>query len=348
MKPNDILTYEVETVDCALCGSDDYEVYLSRAKELYNGLDAFFDVVRCRRCGFVFTNPRPTAATIGCFYPDSAKYYQPKKERIASSSRRDRPWRRRREDAALACGFGYPRNSPFFVRVTPLGKILRRLRFAHVPQFIPDGRLLDIGCAWGGYLWRMRELGWDVHGIELNPRAAVFAREELGLDTVRCGSFDDLDYPAGHFDVVHMSMVLEHLHHPGKALQKIYHLLRDGGQLILSVPDVSGFEMRLFRSKCYPLQVPQHLSHFSPKTLTHFLAKSGFCVDNILHQQTKKDFLKSAEYLDSGFRRRMLTNGLIRSFLLSPLVALLARMGKTSRMSVFAHKANSGEIDGSV
>ena len=77
------LKYDLESAPCALCGSEIYDVYLPRAKELYNGLDAWFDVVRCRQCGFVFTNPRPTATTIGCFYPDSAQYYQPKANRLS-------------------------------------------------------------------------------------------------------------------------------------------------------------------------------------------------------------------------------------------------------------------------
>ena len=332
------LHYELERVDCALCGSDDHEIYLAHAKELYNGLDAHFDVVRCRGCGFVFTNPRPTADTIGCFYPDSAGYYQPKKSRIVAGDGHKRPLRRLLEDSALARGLGYPRSCAPLARLLPLGKSLRRLRFAHVPRYVPGGRLLDIGCAWGGYLVRMRELGWEVHGIELNPRAAAFAREELGLENVRCGSFDDLDYPPQHFDVVHMSMVLEHLYDPGGALEKIKRLLRPGGQLILSVPDVSGVEMQLFRHKCYTLQVPQHLSHFSPQTLSRFLEKAGFEVERVLHQKSKKDFLKSAEYLESPLARRVLTSAAVRSLLLGPLVAVLARMGKTSRMSLFAHK----------
>jgi len=42
------LKYDLETVPCPLCGSAAYDVYLAGAKALYNGLDARFDVVRCR------------------------------------------------------------------------------------------------------------------------------------------------------------------------------------------------------------------------------------------------------------------------------------------------------------
>lgn len=333
------LNYELETVPCLLCGSDSHDVYLARAKERYNGLDAWFDVVRCRQCGFVFTNPRPTAATIGCFYPDSAQYYQPKASRVTTGNWSRKGWKKAMQQSVLAGGFGYqlPRGS---LLLAPLHSFLwrKKLRLAHVPRCVPGGRLLDIGCAWGGYLWRMHELGWEVHGIELNATAARHAREELGLVNVRDGSFDDLDYPDGFFDVVHMSMVLEHLHDPGGALRRINRLLRAGGQLILSVPDICGFEARLFKDKSYTLQVPQHLSHFSPETVSRLLRQSGFAVEEIIHQQAKRDFVQSVGYLGNKTLGRVLNHPLVRGAVLGPLVGILAALGKTSRMSVFARK----------
>jgi 2-polyprenyl-3-methyl-5-hydroxy-6-metoxy-1,4-benzoquinol methylase len=340
--PTSDLKYDLETVPCALCGSDRHDVYFSRAKELYNGFDEYFDVVRCRECGFVFTNPRPTAATIGCFYPDSAQYYQPKTSRVTAGNWSRKKWKKALQQSVLARRFGYElRRLPSLVDFLP-GLIWRnKLRLAHVPHFVPNGRLLDIGCAWGGYLWRMQELGWEVYGIELNATAARFAREELGLANVRSGSFADLDFPDGSFDVVHMSMVLEHLHNPAEALCRIGKLLRRDGQFILSVPDISGFEARHFKDKCYTLQVPQHLSHFSPETATRFLRQAGFAVEEILHQRAKKDFLQSAEYLKNKTLARVLKNPLVKGVVLGPLVGILAALGKTSRMSIFAHKVSA-------
>jgi 2-polyprenyl-3-methyl-5-hydroxy-6-metoxy-1,4-benzoquinol methylase len=337
--PASDLKYDLETVPCALCGSDLHDVYFSRAKELYNGFDEYFDVVRCRECGFVFTNPRPTAATIGCFYPDSAQYYQPKASRVTSGNWSRTKWKKALQQSVLARRFGYElRRLPSLVDFLP-GLLWRiKLRLAHVPRFVPKGRLLDIGCAWGGYLWRMQELGWEVYGVELNGEAARFAREELGLANVRSGSFAELDFPDGSFDVVHMSMVLEHLHDPAEALRRISKLLRHDGQFILSVPDISGFEARLFKDKCYTLQVPQHLSHFSPETATRLLRQAGFVVEEILHQRAKKDFLQSAAYLENKFLARVLKNPLVKGAVLGPLVGILAALGKTSRMSIFARK----------
>jgi 2-polyprenyl-3-methyl-5-hydroxy-6-metoxy-1,4-benzoquinol methylase len=333
------LKFDLETVSCALCGSDIHDLYLPRAKELYNGLDVWFDVVRCRQCGFVFTNPRPTAETIHCFYPDSAQYYQPKTSRLKVGIWSRKKWKQTLQQSVESRRFGYPppRVAGIFDALPSL-LWRKKLRLAHLPRFVPNGRLLDIGCAWGGYLWRMQNLGWEVHGIELNAAAACYAQERLGLSNVRTGSFAELDYPEGSFDVVHMSMVLEHLYEPATALRRINRLLRNDGQFILSVPDISGFAARLFKDKCYTLQVPQHLSHFTPQTLTKFLRQAGFEVEEILHQRNKKDFTKSAEYLENKALARTINHPFVRGAILDPLVWVLSVLGKTSRMSVFARK----------
>jgi 2-polyprenyl-3-methyl-5-hydroxy-6-metoxy-1,4-benzoquinol methylase len=331
--------YLLESVPCPSCGSDRFEIFFPRAKELYIGLDEWFDVVQCEKCGFFFTNPRPTQDTVGHFYPDCAQYYQPKPHKIKGEGVLKTGIRKRFRQSVMANYFNYdlcrlPRGLDFF----PSLMIGRALMSSHVPRFIKDGRLIDIGCAWGGYLWEMNRLGWEVHGIEINATAVAFAREKLGLVNVLGGTLDDLKYPDGFFDVVHMSMVLEHLPDPLQALKKINGILKEGGQLILSVPDFSGVEARLFKEKCYTLQVPQHLSHFTPDTLSRLLKQTGFNVDKIIHQKTKKDFLKSAGYLEKKYVLQILNNPIFKATILAPVMGALAFLGKTSRMSVFASK----------
>ncbi len=335
----DELDYQLESVSCGLCGSSEHHIVLRRAKELYNGLDAHFDVVKCVTCGFVFTNPRPTVESLGCFYPDSARYYQPNKKRILAETGFKPGWRGRLRQSLLANYFGY--ELPAFSRLCDalVWRLLRsKLYTSHLPRWVPGGRLLDVGCAWGGYLWCMQQLGWEVHGVEMNARAAAFAQQELDLTSVRAGSINDLDYPEDFFDVVHLSMVLEHVPDPLKTLSKLGRLLKDNGQLILSVPDIEGVEARLFRERSYTLQVPQHLSHFSPTTIRACLETAGFVVERIVHQRTKSDFVKSAAYLDDSWLKRFLLCAPVRRLLLGPIVSLLAMMGRTSRMSVYAVK----------
>ncbi|MFZ5758887.1 MAG: class I SAM-dependent methyltransferase [Thermodesulfobacteriota bacterium] len=340
--------YQRERISCPLCGADRHEIFLGNVKERYNDMDEWFDIVSCLNCGFIFTNPRPTPATIGYFYPNSAGYYAPKPERTTSwATGPGLKNRLLRAVAAREFGYSFTEQLPAALITLARPWLLNKLLISHLPRHAPSGRLLDIGCSWGGYLIRMRELGWEVHGVELNEEAARHAREQLGLDNVHTGFFDTLDYAGGFFDVIHMGMVLEHLFNPREALVTINGLLKNGGQLILSVPDISGLEVRLFRDRCYTLHVPQHLSHFTPQTLTRLLEETGFRVERIVHQKSKKDFLKSAEYMRESFLARLLLSFPVKKLLLGPLVTILAALGKTSRMSVRASKtADTASLSG--
>src|SRR5262249_16218861 len=63
-------------------------------------------------------------------------------------------------------------------------------------------RLLDVGCGSGALLLRLRELGWEGEGTEVDDQAVTVARSE-GLTVFR-GELADRGYPDDAFDVVHL------------------------------------------------------------------------------------------------------------------------------------------------
>lgn len=333
------MKYELETINCNYCGSDKYRIYIKDARELYNGLDGTFNVVECKECGFRFTNPRPTRDTIGYFYPDTAGYYKPEKPRQRSGLKQ------RFVNSILSNYYGYKlKRLPKFLDfpVYLLYRLKRKMDMFHIPMFVENGKLLDIGCSWGGYLYKMKSFGWDVYGLELNKKAVEFARNELGLNNIKNGFIEDISFENNFFDVINMSMVLEHLHDPLNALSKANLWLKTGGQLILSVPDISGFEARLFKDKAYTLHVPQHLNHFTPRTIRFFLGKTGFKIEKIIHQKGDTDLIKSAGYLDNKILFHVLSNKIIKKMFVRPFVKSLSFIGRTSRMTIYARKV--GEL----
>ncbi|MCD4832074.1 MAG: methyltransferase domain-containing protein [Anaerohalosphaeraceae bacterium] len=331
------MNYKLETVPCAVCGSDNYSVHIKEARDLYNDTQNFFDVVKCDSCGFVFTNPRPTKETIGVFYPDSAGYYTPGNPFADKDSRKEKVIR-----TMLAHYYGYEFESPHNRFTAFLLKLLlmRKIALARIPKFVPSGRLLDVGCSWGMHLAKMASYGWDVYGLEFNAKAAEYARDVLGLNNVSIGSFETCDYQNGFFDVVHMGMVLEHLHDPAASLKMANKVMKPAGQLIVSVPDITGLEAKLYKKISYTLHVPQHLNHFSPKTITMVLEKAGFKVEKIIHQNFDRDLVASADYLRNKTLTGVLHNKLVRKTFVRCFVSLLAAFGKTSRMTVYARKQN--------
>ena len=326
--------YELEMVNCPLCNSSDHKIFIKNAKELYNNMDEYFNVCKCLKCNHHFTNPRPTKATISYFYPDAAGYYQP------SAPQESEGFGHEVYKKILNSFYGYKLESRANILLAILAFILKRRNIAigHMPAFKDGGKLLDIGCSYGNYLFKMKQLGWDVYGTEINDKAVKYAKESLGLQNVETLFFEGTAFPNDFFDVVNMNMVLEHVYDPNAIIQRVNRVLKRGGQVMISVPDISGFESTFYREYSYGLQVPEHLQHFSPKTIRLLLENNGFKVTKIIHQKFDRDFVASAGYMKNQLLNRILHNKLIRKVFVKPFVLLLSLLGKTSRMSIYAVK----------
>jgi len=330
------MSYQLEEINCPMCGNDSYNIYIKDAEELYNGLRDKFDVVQCNKCEFLYTNPRPTRETISYFYPDSAGYYQPQ----VTLTERKNSLKSKLFNSILKHKYHYPLETkvPKFIALL-LGRFFsHKLDCTHIPPYKKKGVLLDIGCSWGNYLKKMSNLGWQVYGTEINSKACQFAEKELDLNHISNGFFEEFSWDDDFFDVVHMSMVLEHLYEPKSILKQVHSCLKSDGLFIFSVPDIFGFEAKFYKQHCYTLQVPQHLNHFSSKTIRTFLSQNGFKITKIKHHNFDRDLVASAGYGKHRIIAKMLHNKVIRKTLVKSFVYFLSRLGKTSRMSVYAKK----------
>lgn len=230
---------KIETdIFCNLCGQKDFKVIEDDENP--------FRVLKCRQCGLVFVDPLPEPAVLAAHYNDIyyADWMNIQKEH------RLRMWRKR------------------------LGKLEKYRR---------QGRILDVGCAEGVFLKLAKEHGWDVSGTEYSIYAAQYARDILGID-IFCGDLFDAGYPDHSFDVVTMWHVLEHVADPKRYLYEIHRILKLSGLLVVAVPNVNDWVMqaayRIFKLR--PLKLFSksdreiHLYHFSPRTMTAYLDKTGF------------------------------------------------------------------------
>jgi 2-polyprenyl-3-methyl-5-hydroxy-6-metoxy-1,4-benzoquinol methylase len=110
-------------------------------------------------------------------------------------------------------------------------------------QYIPSESrtILDIGCGCGNFselLKKSRSV--EVWGVELDKQAADVAASKL--DHVICAGFDNcLNLPSQSFDCIVFNDVLEHMIDPFSALLYAKKLLRDGGVVVSSIPNVRYF-----------------------------------------------------------------------------------------------------------
>ncbi len=147
--------------------------------------------------------------------------------------------------------------------------------------YVPRGsRVLEIGCGRGrtGELLASA-LGCEVSGVELNPVVAGEARARLGR--VWAGDFQTLEID-DRFDVVLALELYEHLPEAEAGLAKMRGLLRPGGRLVLSVPNVGHHsvvgDLLAGRWDYLPIGLLcyTHYRFFTRRTLADWLRRSGF------------------------------------------------------------------------
>jgi SAM-dependent methyltransferase len=145
------------------------------------------------------------------------------------------------------------------------------------------GRVLDVGCGTGDRLDLFRSLGFDVTGLEVDGRAAEHARARFGLEVVGSDLLD-AHLPAGSFHLVTMHHVLEHLHRPREAIGECRRLLREGGSLVVQVPNMDSLQARAFGARWHAIDPPRHLYYFTPATLARMLGREGLRVEGVDHR----------------------------------------------------------------
>jgi 2-polyprenyl-3-methyl-5-hydroxy-6-metoxy-1,4-benzoquinol methylase len=160
--------------------------------------------------------------------------------------------------------------------------------------------LLDVGGGEGGFgAAFVRARGGRAVLVEMNPEAAALAAAH-GLE-VRCTSFATLDETEA-YDCVALLEVLEHLADPLAALQKAHRLLRAGGCVLLSVPNVGHWSVvrDLLEGEFYYQPVGilcnTHLRFFTRPGLERLLGDAGFTV-SAWRNQTSPPPAEFADFL---------------------------------------------------
>lgn len=290
---------EWEETPCPLCTSERWSVVLEAPDHLPQGSGLWFAVVQCRDCGLCYTNPRPSAASMGQFYPADYGPHQPRPRKTRGLLR----W--------LLGGStrGHNRN-----RQPVPGRV--------------RGRLLDFGCGSGSFLFDMHRNGWEVLGIDPSPTAVQHIRTELGLSALT-GSLPHPDLRDAHFNLITMWQSLEHVHHPLEVLQEARRLLVPGGKVVVAVPNIDSLGFRWFGTCWHGLDLPRHLIHFAPWTLQLMLERAGFRVKQV-RMMRRSGWMRWSARLLARYPQASHWRNLLQIPLASRLVAGYSRLTKQS------------------
>ena len=197
---------------------------------------------RCRRCTFVFVNPRPSAADLRAYYAQAGPPQIPPPR---TNTKRPRP------DA--------------YARM-----ITARLRRQN-----PAGKtLLDVGAGDGEFIIPARDAGLACTAIELDPTDVANLRA-LGGTRVLQTSFEALRAADQTFDFLIMSHVLEHAHDPMDWIARAARLLNPGGVVSIMLPHVNSIYRLRGRMRDPYFYPPEHLNHFNIRSLRRLCRSQG-------------------------------------------------------------------------
>lgn len=240
-----IITLE-QLKTCNLCKSDNI-IFIDN------------NVSRCKNCGYIFENPRPTLDELTSYYSRINKYdlY------LGEEEARDLLWKRR------------------------LRLIKRYKRY---------GTLLDVGTGIAQFLFFAKN-NFEVKGTEISESAIRIAKQKYNIDVTR-GEIETIDL-GSKFDVITLFHVLEHVPNPSSTINRCRELLNSEGILIIAVPnDIVSMRstvrrllsvLKIGKSRNYGrLGLPKlvldgsqeeiHLSHFTPSVLRRFLGRNNFII----------------------------------------------------------------------
>jgi SAM-dependent methyltransferase len=233
--------------------------------------DSKYSVCECRNCRLIFSDPMLAADS--AWYSSSWLYNLRESHTRAAGRDHAIPWN--------------------FLQA------LRELRDAH------GGKLLDVGCAEGHFLYLAKKAGYEVTGIDFDFVSLEIARKLVGVSTLFESSIEELAnrLPGAAFDVVTIFEVLEHTANPYQVLRCIHGLLEPGGKLLLSVPGSRRWP-RLFHPEVDT--PPHHLTLWSENALEELFDRAGFRIIRIQRSPLQAD--------DLGFHLKLGLYGLIRKF----------------------------------
>lgn len=228
--------------NCNLCKSDQYSVMYRLNRMGFN-----LRIVKCKRCGFVYLNPKPTAVGIKKLYNEA--YFK---------------------GEGFDKGVNYVENLKYKKGID----FINQDRLKNIEKFANKEKILDIGCGFGEFLDVAKKRGWDAYGIELSKFASDVAKKNFKLNVFK-GTLEQAKYPAETFDVATMFEVIEHLTDPVHILKECNRILKKKGIIIIQTGNVESISAKLY-GKRWPYFLAGHLHYFSKKTLSKMLEKADF------------------------------------------------------------------------
>jgi len=226
-------------VHCPNCASSN--VY----KDFQKGQFSYY---RCSVCDTLYVNPRPPINALNNFYLKS--------KAVAASTQSLLDNEEGRKKHVFT-----PRAKQILQFFKSIGRV--------------EGRVIEIGCSVGSFLDVLKKRSrFQVEGIDPSESAhKIAAKKRLKVHKTTLEKFD----PAGSkYDIAISLETIEHIFSPQAFLLKINRLLKKGGFIVFTTPNLHGFDTLALEKYYKNIHAPCHLNYFNVDTIDSLLTRSGF------------------------------------------------------------------------
>lgn len=152
-------------------------------------------------------------------------------------------------------------------------------------------KILDVGCGEGVICEYLASRGFDVSGVDLSEQGVAQTRERVAGTFKVANAEDPMPFADSSFDYVFWGDNVEHLYDPTYTLGEIRRVLKPGGRLIVSCPNVGLLKFRLIylvrgsmprhEGHDNPPWAWHHIRFFTPPILRSFLSSNGYRVSRL-------------------------------------------------------------------
>jgi len=285
-------------VPCPACASEKYEAAFEKEG---------FQFVFCRQCEMLYVSPRPTGDMLGQYYATSQtiKHYADKIFPETEGKRRSEIFRPRADRVAELCG----------------------------KHGAKQRLLIDVGAGFGTFCQEMATVNTFEKIVAVEPSHGLAeACRSKGLNVVE-STIEEAGLEQA--DVITNFELIEHLFSPKDFLKKCHEKLSVGGLLILTTPNIKGFDLMILREKSENIVAPHHLNYFHPDAIRTLFSSCHFSVLDIL----------TPGKLDAEIvRKKILSDGLDvgnRPFLKSILIDNWEAIGSAFQEFLMQHGLSS-------
>ena len=169
----------------------------------------------------------------------------------------------------------------------------------------PCDKVLDIGCGIGNFLARAKEKAVEVTGLELNEKAiTVCHQKELLVLNERIE--DHASVMPGHYDVVCLFQVLEHIYDVKTFLEGALTVLKKGGKIVIGVPNNEPYFLG-YDKYCTLNLPPHHLGLWNNKVFEKTAPLFNLKIQRVIYDV--RGSIRTEAYLRSKYIAHIKTTG---------------------------------------